>query len=222
METFPPVQVVQNIFLRVMFEEAGVEYEDVSNGIVDYFWKRLDLQPYPVLAPPAIRKRNFVLCQTAICAKHLAIEFSMYPERLEDASHAEQIVATVHEFIAEGRTAFHPVKNTMSYHDQVEEAKPYIEAFKKERLPRYMTNFERYLNANQNNSGFFIGTSLYYVDLQVMVMLQVTHSQFPDAWDEMIDIPLLKSFLERMESRPKIQSYLASDRKQPFAGDSLM
>lgn len=209
-------------YLRVIFEEAGVQYEEITSNIQDFFWTRLDLQSFPVLAPPAIRKGDFVLCQTPICAKHLAIEFDMYPKNQMDASHAEQIVTTVHEYIAEGRMAFHPVKNTLSYHKQVEEAKPYIEAFQKERMPRYLGNFERYLKANKTESGFFMGETLTYVDLQVMVMLQVTRSQWPEAWESLSDIPSLKAFLATMEARPKINLYLESPRKSPFAGDSLM
>jgi glutathione S-transferase len=208
-------------YLRVMFEEAGVPYEEVTAGLREFFWEKLDLQTYPTLAPPAIRKGDFILGQTAVCAKHLAIEFGLMPKDLVDSSHADQIVTTVHEYIAEGRMAFHPVKNTMSYHDQKEEAKPYIEAFKTDRLPRYMTNFERFLKANKGGEGFFLGESLSYVDLQVMVMLQVTRSQFPDKWPT-IDAPVLKAFLQRMEARPQIQQYLSSGRKQPFAGDSMM
>lgn len=83
-----------------------------------------------------------------------------------------------------------------------------------------MAFFERLLKANKG-TGFFIGETLTHADLQVMVMLQVTKSQWPDAWPG-LDIPLLKAFLTRMEARPKIKSYLQSDRKQPFAGDSLM
>lgn len=211
-------------YLRVMFEEADVPYEDISEGIKEYFWSDTEAQPRPVLAPPVIRKDDFVLCQTPVCAKHLAVEFGMYPSSSrDDASRAEQIVATVHEYIAEGRMAFHPVKNSMSYHDQVEEAKPYIEAFKKERLPRYMSHFERCLEANNTigGSSFFVGNSLTYVDLQVMVMLQVTRFQVPDAWEK-LDAPLLKAFLDGIEARPRIRAYLDSDRKRPFAGDSFM
>lgn len=208
-------------YLRVMFEEAGVPYEDVSARLRDFFWTRLDMQPYPTLAPPAIRKGSFILGQTAACAKHLAIEFNLFPTNAADVAHADQIVITVHEFIAEGRAAFHPVKNTLSYHEQKEEAKPYIAAFKSERLPRYMTNFERFLGANGGGKDCFIGKTVTYVDLQVMVMLQVTRSQFPDAWPT-IEAPLLKAFLVRMEARPRIQRYLSSGRKQPFAGDSMM
>lgn len=208
-------------YLRVIFEEAGIPYEEVTAGLREYFWNNVELQPFPVLAPPAIRKGSFVACQTAVCAKHLAVQFGMYPVDAGDACHADQIVATVHEYIAEGRMAFHPVKNTMSYHDQKEAAKPYIEAFAKDRLPRYMSSFERLLKANLGGDGFFIGDSLTHADLQVMVMLQVTRSQFPDSWLN-LDAPLLKAFLTRMEARPKIKSYLQSDRRQPFAGDSLM
>jgi len=208
-------------YLRVLFEEAGVPYQDVTAGLRAFFWQNLEAQPYPALAPPAIRKNNFILGQTAVCAKRLAMEFGFYPTDEDDAAHAEQIVTTVHEYIAEGRSAFHPVKNTMSYHDQKEEAKPYIAAFKADRLPRYMTNFERFLKANRGGGGFFVGDSLSYVDLQVMVMLQVTRSQFPDAW-EALDAKLLKDHLAQMEARPRIKAYLLSDRKQPFAGDSMM
>lgn len=208
-------------YLRVIFEEAGVEYEDVSAGLQEYFWDRLDLQPYPVLAPPVIRKGHFVLSQTSVCAKHLAIDFGLYPSDPADASHADQIVASVHEFVAEGRMAFHPVQNTMSYNDQKEEAKPYIEAFQRDRMPRYMVFFERLLSANAARGEFFVGSSLTHVDLQVMVMLQVTRHQFSEAWLT-TDAPLLKAFLARMEVRPSMQRYLTSDRRRPFAGDSMM
>ena len=40
------------------------------------------------------------------------------------------------DYITEGHDAYHPVKKTGSYESQKEEAKPYIEAFMKERMPR--------------------------------------------------------------------------------------
>mmetsp|Transcript_33517 Transcript_33517/g.41116 ORF Transcript_33517/g.41116 Transcript_33517/m.41116 type:complete len:187 (-) Transcript_33517:449-1009(-) len=123
-------------YLRVLFEEAGVPYEEVNAHLSDYFWTKLELQPehFPVLAPPAIRKDNFALSQTPVCAKYLATQFGLYPEDPLDAAKAEQTVYTVHEYIAEGVAAYHPVKASMSYVDQKEEAKPYIEAFKRERV----------------------------------------------------------------------------------------
>merc|ERR1712232_1103403 len=104
----------------------------------------------------------------------------------------------------------------MSYHEQKEEAKPYIEAFKTERMPRYLAHFERILGGNAAGEVFFIGSRVTHIDFQVMVMLQVTASQFPDAWPH-LEIPLLKAFLARMEARPNMQRYFNSQRKKPFA-----
>lgn len=207
-------------YLRVIFEYAGVQYQDVSSHVHDYFWSKKEVQnpEFPVLAPPAIRRGEFALSQTAICAKYIAMQFGLYPKNPEYAAKAEQIVTTVHEYIAEGRMAFHPVKNTMSYYDQVEEAKPFINDFKKERLPRYMDNFERLLRSNKDGAGYFIGDEITYVDLQVLVMLQVTEFQWPDAWPG-LHIPLLKQLRQKLENTPAIKAYLASPRKQPFAGD---
>lgn len=208
-------------YLRVIFEEMGVEYENVSAGLREFFWENHDAQPYPVLSPPTIRKGQFILSQTVACAKYLAVEFGIYPQDPVDAAHSDQIVTMVHDTIGEGRNAFHPVKNTMSYIEQKEEAKPYIEEFATLRMPRYLNIFERFLKANAERGEFFIGSSLTYVDLQVMVMLQVTRSQFSDHWPT-YDAPMLKAFLDRMEARPNMAAYLSSDRRRPFSGDSMM
>ena len=208
-------------YLRIIFEYAGVPYEEINDDLRDYFWNKTEQQPTPVLAPPAVVYNDVAVAQTGVAAEYLATKFDLLPPGSpESAAKARQIVATVHEYIAEGRLSFHPVKNTMSYHDQVEEAKPYIAAFCKDRLPRYFGHFERLLKSNDGD--FFVGPTLSYVDLQVLVMLQVTRFQFPDTWNDLPDVPLLKAFLDRMESLPKIKAYLDSDRKKPFAGDSLM
>ena len=86
---------------------------------------------------------------------------------------------------AEGRLSFHPVKNTMSYFDQVQEAAPYIRAFVTERGPRYLAHFEALLDyASASSSGgeaaqerYFVGGAVSVVDLQVWVMLDVTEQQ---------------------------------------------
>jgi len=186
-------------YLRVLFEEAGEPYEEVTSDLRAYFWQDAEtLQPagYPVLAPPAIRKGGFALCQTAVCAKFLAQRLGLYPADPLQAAKGEQVVATVHEYIAEGRMAFHPVKNTLSYHSQVDEAAPRIDAFRRERLPRYMGIFERLLASSKdadgeggNGGGDFVGRTATYVDLQVMVMIQVTSQQWPAAWAA-LDAPL--------------------------------
>ena len=59
------------------------------------------------------------------------------------------------------------------------------------------------------------------MDLVVFQACRGTEVQFPDVWAAQ-DVPLLKAFKKRMEERPKIAAYLASDRCAPPYGHSMM
>jgi len=74
---------------------------------------------YPAFAPPVIKKGDFVLAQTPTICKFLGKKYGMYPDNDEDEAHADQVMMTVTDFIAEGRNAYHPVENSKSYFDQV-------------------------------------------------------------------------------------------------------
>uniref|UniRef100_A0A7S4PTJ4 Glutathione transferase n=1 Tax=Alexandrium monilatum TaxID=311494 RepID=A0A7S4PTJ4_9DINO len=210
-------------YVRLMFEEAGVPYEEVEDAefVRDFFWRRCDeLQPAPVLAPPAVHKDGFVLSQTAAIVRYLARKFGMMPDGgVEAEARADQLVETVHEMVAEARLAYHPDhQHRRPYRDQREAAEPYIRAFERSRLPRLLGHFERLLaHAGEH----FVGGSFSYADVQVFALLRVAESQFPRAYAA-LDIPLLRAFLNRTARRPRIAAYLASDRSRPFAGDSFM
>jgi len=59
------------------------------------------------------------------------------------------------------------------------------------------------------------------VDLVVFHCTRATEAQFPEVWAAQ-NVPLLKAFKKRMEERPRIAAYLASDRCIPFSGYSMM
>merc|ERR1712150_224617 len=135
----------------------------------------------------------------------------------------EQVNTTVHDFIAEGRLAFHGRNPVESYYTQKEETAPYITRFVAERLPRWLTYFERILKENNGGQGFVVGNKLTYVDLGLFHVLRATESQFPEAWQANSgSIPLLLGFKKRIEARPKIVAYLKSDRWRGFEGNSMM
>lgn len=48
-----------------------------------------------------------------------------------------------------GRLSFHGKNHMGTYYDQVEETKPYIERFVRERLPKFLKHFETVLEYNQ-------------------------------------------------------------------------
>ena len=67
-----------------------------------------------------------------------------------------------------------------------------------------------------------VGDKLTYVDLAVLNALRITIFQYPERWAKTTTIPLLKAFVERMESRPNLAAYYKSDRCAPFQGYSFM
>jgi len=128
-------------YVRLMFEEAGVQYEDVcaaqksSEPCLKFY--RGEHDTFPVIAPPIIQRGDFVMNETPAILQYLGKKFGLYPDGgLEEEAHAMQIMLVVTDYHAEGHDAFHPVKKSGSYDSQKEEAKPHIAAFKEERMPR--------------------------------------------------------------------------------------
>ena len=130
-------------FVRLMFEEAGVPYDDVcrkakDSAAVMKFYNGEELG-YPVQFPPIIKKGDFVLSQTPAILEYLGKKFGLYPDGgAEEEAHAMQLTLAVADCLAECMRAFHPVSGHASYTTQKEEAKPHIEQFRAERLPKYV------------------------------------------------------------------------------------
>ncbi|XP_045170005.2 glutathione S-transferase-like [Mercenaria mercenaria] len=210
-------------FLRLIFEEAGVKYTEVNDGtrlVSEIIQGQSDF--FPHFAPPVIKKGNFTLSQAHVASRYLAEKFDMLPGNEVDNAHAEQINLDCHDYIAEGRLAFHGIHNVGPYKSQKEETQPYIDRFIESRFPRWLKYFERALVANGGGKGFIIGSKCCYADLTLFHCLRATESQFPEAWAKADYIPALKAYKERIASRPNIAAFLKSGRSLPFAGDSMM
>ncbi|XP_076460332.1 glutathione S-transferase-like [Babylonia areolata] len=209
-------------FIKLVLEEAGVPYMMVHDKVLELF-RQGQWTGYPVFAVPVIEKGGFSLSQTGVACRYLGKKHGLYPASEEDEWHADQINTTVHDYIGEGRLAFHGKNWAASYFDQVEETKPYQELFVKERMPKFLQHFEKALAANKGGRGFMVGDSVTYVDLAVLHVLRATQSQFPEAWEaQKTSIPLLVAFKDRMSERPRLKAYFASSRCLPFSGNSMM
>lgn len=211
-------------FIRLIFEEADIPYKEHGESIQDI--KRLiidgEMVGFPHFAPPMVRKGSLQLSQTPAICCYLGKEFGLYPEQKEDRLHAEQISLCCHDYIAEGRLAFHGVYPVASYFIQQQETQPYIDRFVLERLPHWMKYFERVLKTNQEGSRFLFGDKITYADLALFHIIHATEAQFPDAYMQADYMPLLKAFKDRICARPRIAQYLKSDRWIGFSGNSMM
>lgn len=139
-------------FIRLLFEEAGVPYDDVcrregkSTAVLRHFKvsdpeaQKLfqeDASSYPVSAPPIIVRGDFIMNSTPAILVYLGKKFGLYPSGGdEEEAHALQINNLVTDFVAEGYDCFHPKSKLVPYEPQKEEAEPFIKTFVAERLSK--------------------------------------------------------------------------------------
>ena len=81
-------------FVRLMFAEAGRELVDKARDadtseLVLPFYKG-EAEGFPVIAPPIIKKGDFVMCSTPAILQYLGKEFDMCPSESDEA-HAMQV-----------------------------------------------------------------------------------------------------------------------------------
>lgn len=209
-------------FVRLCFEELGVKYDECNDPAL--IRQKIILGKGDMLthfAPPVIKKGDFELGQTHVICRYLAEKYGLCPSKEKENARAEEISLTCHDFIAEGRLAFHAIDSTGSYASQKEATQPFIEKFAANRLPRWLKFFERMLLANNGGKGFVVGDKCSYADLALLHVLRATAAQFPEAWAK-TEVPTLKAFVVRISERPKLAAYFKSNRVIPFCGDSMM
>lgn len=216
-------------FVRLLFEVSGTPYIEVGKDSPAKVFEMLDRSgknpSTPLFAPPIIKKGDFTLSQTPAIMKYLGKKFGLFPSTEESEAQADALLCFVTDLIAEGRLVFHARCFTESYHTQQEETKGHVEWFKTNRLPMFLKFLESSLTYNLKShcEGYFIGNSLTYVDIAVWHTLVAAESQFPETYKEITkSIPTLVQFKSKIGSIPRIQAYLASDRRGTFEGNSMM
>ena len=133
-------------YVRMMFEEAGVAYEDVcrkknSNDDLLGFMKG-EKEGFPVQAPPIIQRGDFVMSQTPAIMVYLAKKFGLAPEAgPEGEAHAWQLLLSIHDYHFEGNMSCHPVDLHATAAIQMEEAKVTQKKFCETRMAKYVISF---------------------------------------------------------------------------------
>jgi glutathione S-transferase len=220
-------------FLRLMLEDAGVEYEDSSAGMygpegsMDAFRESSDAvlaadnQIYPVLYPPAIWHRpvggeEVLVNQAGACMIYLGDQLGYAPETAAERARANEILLNAMDYIAEGRRTFHPVEDKMSYKNQKEEGDKVSKEFTKDRMLVFLYHFEKIVKKFGPSKPVAGGKDITYADFALFHVLDATAHQFDSefyeqAWTK-ANVPALKEFYEHIRSRPNLQAYFKSDR----------
>ena len=191
----------------------------------------LDNAPFPVMFPPVIWHRpasgeEVYVNQTATCLVYLAKHFGYAPSSPAECARADQITQNAVDYIAEGRSSFHPLNQKESYSKQKDEADKASKQWSSGRMGIWLQHFEKVVKRAGPEKPVAGGTSISYADFMLFHALDATEAQFNSdfygkAWDS-LNLPALKAYKAWMQSRPKLQAYFASERRKPWAGDSMM
>ena len=221
-------------FLRLMLEDKGVPYVNSAvnlygpTGMMDCFRgspeavKSLDTLEFPVFFPPAIWHRppkgeQVIINQVSACMVYLGEVLGYAPTTAAERGRAESVMANAIDYIAEGRRSFHPIKDTASYKDQKEEGDKVSREFAANRMLLWLEHFDKVVRKYGGpTTPVAGGPAVTYADFCLFHVLDATVYQFNTefydmAWDK-ADVAALKEYYEWMKSRPKLKTYMQSDR----------
>src|SRR5262249_56669661 len=119
------------------------------------------------------------------------------------------------DFVVEIHDVHHPIGSGLYYEDQKKESKRRAEDFRANRAPKFLGYFEEVLE--KSRGPFLLGRRLSYADLSLFQIVAGLRYAFPTAMKRLekkhsrvVDVH------DRVEKRPRIAAYLASERRIAF------
>jgi glutathione S-transferase len=206
-------------FVRLALEYAAAPYVDVARerGGMAAMTRLLESRGDGVLpfAPPFLKSGGLVIAQTATILAYLGPRHSLVPPDEASRLHAQQLQLTIADVVAEAHDTHHPIAGALYYEDQKREARRRSAVFVDERIAKYLGYFEQVLD--HNGRGHLIGDAFSYVDLSAFQLVEGLRYAFPNAMARLASrIRRLVRLRDDVASQPRIQAYLASERRLPF------
>ena len=209
-------------YVRLVLEEAGADYSDVARTDrgMSAMTRIMEDSATPPFAPPFLKAGKLMIGQTANILLYLGARHGLAPKAEAGRLWVHQLQLTIADLVLEIHDTHHPLGPSVYYEDQRAPAKRRTDEFWKERVPKYLGYFERLL-ADRGGS-FVTGRRLTYADLSLFQIVAGLRYAFPKRMNRFErDIPGLVSLHDRITRRPRIEAYLASDRRIPFNEDGI-
>jgi glutathione S-transferase len=214
-------------FVRLALEDAGAAYVEVGRlpeavgggaaGIMQYMTIGSGPKPF---APPYLEHGGLFIGQTANILAYIGPRLDLVPADEPSRITAMQHALTVADLVTEVHDTHHPVASRLHYEDQKPEALKRAAAFIKDRMPKYLGYFERTLVEAGGET--MLGGPTSYVDLEMFQVVEGLRYAFPRAMKRIEKTtPRLLALHGRVAKRPRLESYLASDRRLPFNEDGI-
>jgi glutathione S-transferase len=211
-------------FVRLLLEDAGVDYVDVARtkGGMAKMMRFLDEDEGGALpfAAPFVRVDGTAVSQTANILAFLAPRLGLAPDDEAGRAEVAQVQLTIADLLGEVHDTHHPIAGSLYYEDQRREAKRRAQAFVKERLPKYLGWLEAVLARNAGE--WLVGRTCTYADLSAFQMVEGLRYAFPNAMARLErKLPRLIALRDRVAKRPRLAAYRASPRRIPFNQDGI-
>jgi glutathione S-transferase len=209
-------------FIRLPLEDAGADYVDVARdpkfgrpGIMKMLEDpSLERPPF---APPFLKAGRLLISQTANILQFLAPRLNLVPKSATNRLWAHQLQLTIADWLHEAHDTHHPLGNALYYEQQTAEAKKRAAIFTANRMPKFLSYFEKILKANAKGADFIFGKKVCYVDLSLFQMVEGLRYAFPKTMAQLEPYhPRLMASHDRVMARPRIAAYLSSTRRLPF------
>jgi glutathione S-transferase len=207
--------------VRLALEQAGAPYVDVARedgpgrGVPALMALLTGGGRHPPFAPPILRDGQLLIAQTAAILLHLGARHDLAPPDEAGRLWTHQIQLTIADLVDEAHETHHPVGAHLYYEEQKREAARRAEAFRGERIGRYLGWLETILA--RSDSEWLAGSAVSYADLSAFHVVEGLKYAFPRAAAHALsETPRLTALAERVRALPRIAAYLASDRRLPF------
>jgi glutathione S-transferase len=169
-------------------------------------------------APPYLIAGDLCIAQTANILLFLG-DRHIGPKDESGRHFAQTLQLTIVDVVVEAHNVHHPVASGLYYRDQKPEAARAAKAFREERMPKYLSYFERVL---ERGGPWLLGGAWTYPDLSLFQLLEGLAYAFPKRMATLAaDIPLITAVRERVRKLPELADYLHGERRLPFNEDGL-
>jgi len=215
--------------VRLALEEAGAEYADTAfaDGGIDEVLAFVqgtvpdDGINLPPCAPPILKHGDLVISQTPNILQYLGSRLGLVPDAREDPDAVYRVNAlaltALDGLSNEPHDCHHPIASGLYYEDQKDESKRKSEDYVKNRLPKFMSYFERVLGSKASGDGpWLYGGRLTYADLVLFQCVDGVRFMFPKAMAKLEREGKHAGVFElhkAVSERPKIKAYLESPRR---------
>lgn len=208
-------------FVRLALEAGRISYRDCareegSGALVKDMAAHKGERPF---APPYLVAGDLCISQTANILLFLGDRHGLGPKDPDRRWFANELQLTISDLVAEVHNVHHPLSPSLYYEDQKSEAATAAQAFRKDRIPKFLAYFEAVLS---DCGPWLAGESLTYVDLSLFQLVEGLRYAFPRRMAAIGgEYPLTMALADRVGKLPELADYLSSERRIPFNEDGI-